>query len=531
LSDLPTAAAPTSVDPVKPGDGYARYVLAVLVIVYVFNFLDRQILSILNESIKADLGLRDDQLGFLYGTAFAVFYAVFGLPLGRLADVWDRRKLIAWGLAFWSAMTVLSGFTRNFGQLTAARIGVGVGEASASPAAYSMLGDYFPAARRATVLAIYSSGIYLGIGLSLGLGGMIADRWDLAFFENGAPFGLRGWQVAFIAVGTPGLLLALWVSTLREPIRGMADGIYTAPEPHPFRIFFRELRAVVPPFTLLHLWLAKAGPRALAINLGAAAALIGIALLMIRLTGSHAQWIALCLGLYSVFSWAHALALRDPPTFALTFKTGSIWWAGLGFGLIAFVGYALSYWTAPYFIRTHGISASQAGFFLGGTAAAGGFIGVTLGGWISDALKQRSPVGRIWVGLVVALAPLPIGYVVFTTEHLWLALSLNVPLVVIHAMWIGPGASTMQDLVLPRMRGVCAALFLLTATFIGLSLGPYTVGRISVWLDGDLSTAVLIGICAGIPATGFLLLCMCSLPRDQSTMIQRARAAGEPVAV
>ncbi len=239
-----------------PGDGYARYVLGVLVIVYVFNFLDRQILSILNEAIKADLGLRDDQLGFLYGTAFAVFYAVFGLPLGRLADVWDRRKLIAWGLAFWSAMTVLSGFAKNFGQLTAA---------------------------------------------------------------------------------------------------------------------------------------------------------------------------------------------------------------------------------------------------------------------------------RIWVGLFVAIAPLPLAFIVFTTDILWLALLLNFPLTLITAMWIGPGASTMQDLVLPRMRSACGALFLLMMTFIGLALGPYAVGQLSVWLDGNSSWAVLIGLSAKLLAAVFLLLCMRTLLQDQVTMVARAQAAGEPI--
>ena len=115
------------------GGRYANYVLGVLVLVYVFNFLDRQILSILNEEIKADLGLSDAQMGFLYGTVFAVFYAIFGIPLGRLADVWTRRSLIAVGLCFWSVTTALSGLTRNFGQIAAARIGVGVGEASASP--------------------------------------------------------------------------------------------------------------------------------------------------------------------------------------------------------------------------------------------------------------------------------------------------------------------------------------------------------------------------------------------------------------
>ncbi len=512
-----------------PDSLYARYVLGVLVIVYVFNFLDRQILSILNEAIKADLGLRDDQLGFLYGTAFAVFYAVFGLPLGRLADVWDRRRLIAWGLAFWSAMTVLSGFARNFGQLSAARIGVGIGEASASPAAYSMLADYFPAAKRATVLAIYSSGIYIGIGLSLGIGGMIVDRWDLAFAETGPPFGLRGWQVAFFAVGAPGLLLALWVATLREPVRGMADGIYTPPEPHPFRVFFRELRAVVPPFTLLHLWLEKAGVRGFAINLGAAGALALGAWWLAQVTGSPAQWIAVAIGLYASVSWAQALGMRDRPTFTLMLKTRSVWWTGFGFGLIAFTGYALSYWTAPFFIRTHGMSTANAGFILGGTAASAGFLGIMLGGWLSDWLKQRSPVGRLWIGLFVALAPLPLGFVVFSTEHLWLALTLNFPLVLITAMWIGPGASTMQDLVLPRMRGACGALFLLMMTFLGLALGPYTVGQISTWLDGNLSHAMLLGLLVNFPAALCLLMCLRTLPGDQNSLLERARGAGEAV--
>ena len=169
--------------------------LFVLVIVYVFNFIDRNILSILSEDIKADLGVTDAQMGFLYGTVFAVFYAVFGIPLARFADVWVRRSLISLGLMFWSAMTALSGLVRSFPVLALYRIGVGVGEASASPAAYSMLSDYYSTRVRSTVLAIYSSGVYIGGGIGLFLGGFILETWgDWYPVAEQAPYGLKGWH-------------------------------------------------------------------------------------------------------------------------------------------------------------------------------------------------------------------------------------------------------------------------------------------------------------------------------------------------
>ena len=132
------------------------------------------------------------------------------------------------GLALWSAMTALSGFARSGTQLAAARIGVGIGEATASPSAYSLISDYFPREKRATALAIYSAGLYLGGGLSLFIGGLIVKNWNAAY-PAGGPLGLVGWQAAFMAVGIPGLLVALWVSTLREPIRGLIEGVVTPP--------------------------------------------------------------------------------------------------------------------------------------------------------------------------------------------------------------------------------------------------------------------------------------------------------------
>jgi MFS family permease len=212
-------------------------------LVYVFNFIDRQILSILAR-IKADvispIGDR-----FLHGTVFAA-YAIFGIPLGRLADVWVRKSLIAIGLAFWSAMTALSGTARSFPVLGAYRIGVGVGEASATPAAFSSLVDWVPARLRATAISIYSSGVYIGAGIGIFLGGWIVDAWRAAFPGDSAPLGLHGWHVAYFAVGCWGPA-AIWVAIARAAPR--ERGPEPARHPHPFGEFGRELMAVLLPLT------------------------------------------------------------------------------------------------------------------------------------------------------------------------------------------------------------------------------------------------------------------------------------------
>jgi MFS family permease len=281
----------------------ARTALAVLTAVYVLNYLDRQILSILAEDVKRDLALSDAQLGFLYGTAFAVFYAVFGLPLGRLADTWTRTRLLTGGLGLWSAMTALSGLARSFTQLALARFGVGVGEASANPAAFSLIADYYPPERRATALALYQAGLYVGSGLGLGIGGLVVARWD-GVWGAAAPFGLHGWQVAFFIVGIPGLLLAPLVARLVEPERGRLDGVPAPNVAHPFREASRELRAVVPPLTLVHLRLLGGGVRELGTNVGAAAALALAAWGLTVWLGNAVQWIALAIGVYAAVSWA-----------------------------------------------------------------------------------------------------------------------------------------------------------------------------------------------------------------------------------
>ena len=170
--------------------------------------------------IQRDLDITEKQMSLLMGASFAVFYTLFGIPLGRLADSWSRRWLVVLGIAFWSLMTAGCGLTRKFGQLALARIGVGVGEASLSPAAYSLIADYFPPEGRSTALAVYGMGIYIGSGLALILGALVVQfasgQENFVLPLAGA---VRSWQVVFFVVGLPGLLVALLVLTVREPAR------------------------------------------------------------------------------------------------------------------------------------------------------------------------------------------------------------------------------------------------------------------------------------------------------------------------
>ena len=518
------------------GGRYAAYVTAVLVIVYVFNFIDRQIVTILAEEIKADLGISDAQIGFLYGTAFAVFYAIFGIPLGKLADTWTRKNLISIGLGFWSLMTALSGTARSFGALATYRIGVGIGEASASPAAFSMLSDYFPPRLRATVLSIYSSGIYIGAGIGIFIGGWVVDGWDGAYPDpTTAPLGLKGWQAAYLTVGIPGILMALWVYSLREPRRGQSEGLVTQAHPHPFRATWQELMAVLPPFTLLTLVRAGGGRRVTRRNLTAAGLIALASWGLVVLTDDLAQWLALGVGTYAAFSWVQALSLRDPAVFAMMFKSRAFVYTTIGFPTISIVTYAFAAWTPPLFLRVHGISTVEAGLVLGLSAAVAGWLGITFGGIVSDWLKPRTGNARVYVALasIVATTPLTIGLLL--TDHLVTAYVLNFVLNITSSAWVGAAATTVNDLVLPRMRATASAFYILMGT-VGLAVGPYTVGEVSDVLTASgmasgeaLRTSLLMSIAVLVLPTTFLLLLLRRLIPEEANRLERARAAGEPV--
>jgi MFS family permease len=224
------ALADTSKDLGKAPDGktgfspvYSYYVVILLLVAYVFSYLDRMVLNLMLDDIRKDLHLSEVEVSYLAGSAFALCYAIFGLPFGRYVDTRGRRTLIAIGVAFWSIATICCGLANNFWKLFVSRMGVGIGEASINPAAYSLIPDYFPPERRGFAMSIFASGPSVGGGLAVLAAGVIVD-WAIRTHPV-LPFlgALAPWKVAFIAVGAPGLLVALIVYlTVREPERRTA---------------------------------------------------------------------------------------------------------------------------------------------------------------------------------------------------------------------------------------------------------------------------------------------------------------------
>jgi MFS family permease len=233
--------APPAAD-FRVSEGYRWYVVWLLFAVYVLNFVDRQILTILMEPIRKEFHFSDTQLGLLGGLAFAVLYSTLGIPIARLADRRNRVNIISISLFVWSFFTVLTGRAQNFAQLALARVAVGIGEAGCTPPAYSIISDYFEKKRRTTAISIYTMGIYGGVFVGYLVGALVAEKY--------------GWRTAFYVVGAPGIVLALIVKwTLREPPRGFAEGFAAAAEPPPMR---QVLQKLLTKATFWHLALAAA---------------------------------------------------------------------------------------------------------------------------------------------------------------------------------------------------------------------------------------------------------------------------------
>ena len=387
-------AAPTPGIASPSADGVSaqtRTMLWILLIVYIFNFLDRQIVNILAEPIKADLGLSDTQLGLLAGPAFAVFYALLGIPIARYADKdgTNRVRLIALALTIWSAMTAVCGLAQNFVQLLFARIGVGVGEAGCTPSAHSLIADSVTPEKRSSAIAFYGLGVPIGSLLGLIIGGIAND--------------LYGWRVALMLVGAPGLLLALVVLfVMREP---------------------RHSRPVE----------AAAAPARLS-------------------TGE---------------------AMRE------IFASRAFVYILIASSVVAFLGYGKALWTISFFLRSHGLSTTEAGLSMAVVLGLAGVFGTWLGGKVADKFGPRDKKHILTLpayGMALAAPVLFLGY---HMDNWVVAVALLIVPTILNSAYYGPAYGCVQGLVRPQARAVAASIMLFGQNLIGLGFGPFLFGVLS----------------------------------------------------
>jgi MFS family permease len=478
----------------------AAIVLAVITCANFLNFLDRQIISILAQSMKADLRLTDAQLGFLMGTAFAVFYSLFGIAMGRIADSVSRTRMMALGLACWSAMTALAGVATSFIGIAATRSGVGVGEAAANPCSASLIAQYFPTERRAGALGIFYAGGFLGAAAALVLGGAILGHWktvciDVPLIDACA---IADWRATLLILGLPGLFVAAAVVLLREPTRAPASALPLG------RLLRTELSSAVPPLTLFTIF-QLGGAAALVRNLALVIVLIAAAALASWTTGDRFQWFASALGIYSVCTWAMILRICDRRLYEYTFGSRTFILATLGVALIACIPGGVLAWSAPFAIRVLKMSPGEVGLGLGLTTTIASVISVLIGGRLTDVWKRYDVRAPLWVCLIGLLAPLiPLCAMISAETPRTFLIALFV-FILFANIFPAAIASLVQDLVLDNMRGTAISINAMISVLVVSGIGPFWVGKAST-LAGSLATGMIsITALAPIAATVVIL--------------------------
>ena len=397
-----------------PSIHYAWFVALVLTLANTVSFIDRQILSLLVEPIRTDLNISDTQISLLQGFAFVVFYVAMGLPIARLADSKNRKYIIIIGVILWSFMTAVCGLAKSFLHLFIARMGVGVGEASLSPSAHSMLSDYFPPDKLSFPLGVYAAGITSGMGIALVAGAAVIDlinqlgTFSLPFFGI-----LKTWQTTFIIVGLLGFFVIGLMLLVKEPKR---RGKICNQEniSNDSSIPFKQVLE------------------------------------------------------YFKKNWKAYLTIY------------------LGFTMTAASAYGLASWTPTFYIRTFGMTASEAGYLIGVSIVSGGLIGSIFGGWFADFLARKgikhAKIKVMWLssillippGLITPLMPSP------GLAAIGLALSFFAG-----SMGAGPAASAAQEMTPNQMRAQASAFYLFMTNLIGLGLGPTVVALFTDYVFSD----------------------------------------------
>lgn len=519
-----------------PADNRTAWIaLALVALVNAVSLLDRQILAILAPAIKADLKVGDAEMGLLYGTVFALFYALFSLPLGRLADGWIRTRLLTIAIAFWSAATALGGFASGFAMLVLSRLGVGIGEAAAAPTGTSLIYDFWPKHRRGFVMAVLASAIALGLGSSLILGGVAANWWQETYGEAG----LKGWQFAFLVASIPGFLLAAAIWFLPEPERGRMDGMFSPPDPAPFAASARVLGAVVPGFNWLALVRRRAGSATWRFNLISLMVIVLAMVALVHLTRTFAprpalefgpvaldphvlQWSVTGFGLYVLVNLMQNMAIEDAQAFRVITRSPTLIMAIMVGALQSVINYGMMSFNPSFLMRYYDLSMKDTALQFGLVSAAMGIAGPLFWGPFSDWLHVRFPgAGRAWISLLcMALSPIMSFWVYWAPEasgFYWRFVAYSLVL----TGWMPPLYAIIYDQVLPRMRGMTGSLYLLSVTVLGLGIGPYAVGVISD-ATGNLRAAMLSINTVAIPLTLLMLLIARRAARDEASLVERA---------
>lgn len=373
-----------------------KVMLFALLLVYILNFLDRQIVNILAEPIKRDLGLSDTQLGLLAGPAFAVFYAVLGIPIARYADRagTNRVWLISLCLAVWSAMTAICGVAQNFLQLALARVGVGVGEAGCTPAAHSLIADSVPPEKRSSAIAFFGLGIPIGGLLGLIIGGVVNDQY--------------GWRAALMLVGAPGILLAFVLPFLIRDPRRCVDSTH-----------FESTTS----------------------------------------------------------STKTALSIMDAAR--EVFASKAYLYVFIAASFTAFLSYGKGLWTISFFIRSHGLSTTEAGLAMAVALGISGIFGTWLGGKVADVFGKRDKRHILTLPAIGMAVAAPILFAGYWVEDWRIAVALLIVPTLLNAAYYGPAYGCVQGLVRPEARAIAASLVVFGQNLIGLGMGPLLFGVLS----------------------------------------------------
>jgi len=460
------AAAPKEAVEAAMSPRYRYYVLAVLILIYMLNFLDRQIIGILAAPLKEEFGMSDSQFGLLGGIAFASVYSTLAIPLAWMADRFSRVWIMTGALAVWSGFTALCGVAGSFTQLFLCRMGVGVGEAGGVAPAYSLIADYFPPHQRARAMAAFAFGIPLGMAAGTLVGGLLAATY--------------GWRTAFIVVGLLGVLVApLLRLTVRDPKRGGTDAVKTA--------------AQVAALEAAPMGTDRPGKLAAQIMLGIGGGALVLAALI--------QFAGLSLGNPLVFAFGGLLAgvigislMIARRTATVVIRKRSFWLLALGAASSSVCGYGVAGWLPLFFMRSFDLTLAQTSVYYAGIALIGGILGIWMGGMIADKMSKKGKGAYPMVPAVAFLISAPcfilamnspwlIGLVLpgggSHTQQLVLAFLIFLLPTGLNLAWLGPITAAVQHLVPAAMRSTASALFLLINNLLGIAVGFYYFGWMS----------------------------------------------------